>query len=380
MKKNNKNFSQAIQPLREEIDRIDAQILDLLARRQDQVHKVMALKKAHSQPVYHPAREEDLLSRLRARSIDAGMDPDFMEDIYRLILKQSRASQAEKIGLRGLNVRRKILVVGGAGQMGALFVTLFRKSGYDVDILTEDRWDRVGDLCRDLDLALVSVPIEKTEEVVDRLTPHLPETALLADLTSVKKAPMERMTATHKGPVMGLHPLFGPTSPHLEKQIVVVCPGREAEKGQWLVEQLSLWGAVIVPSSPEEHDGIMELVQALRHFATFCFGRFLHEQQADIQRSLEFSSPIYRLELGMVGRLFAQDAALYAQIIFATKERRELLGKYIDCLNRQREMLDQDNREDFIHQFREIAEWFGPFSDQAMRESTYLIDRLIERF
>jgi len=27
-----------------------------------------------------------------------------------------------------------------------------------------------------------------------------------------------------------------------------------------------------------------------------------------------------------------------------------------------------------------VAQWFGPFSDQAMRESTFLIDKLIERF
>jgi len=34
----------------------------------------------------------------------------------------------------------------------------------------------------------------------------------------------------------------------------------------------------------------------------------------------------------------------------------------------------------FCAEFKNIAEWFGPFSEQAMRESTYLIDRLIERF
>ena len=380
MKKDNTNFSQAILPLREEIDRIDAKILELLARRQDQVDQVMDLKKAHQQPVFHPAREEDLIFRLRTRSADAGLDPDFMEDLYRLILKQSRKSQTDQMGLRGLAQQRKVLVVGGAGQMGALFADLFHRTGYGVNILSEKDWDRAEELCRDVDLALISVPIEKTGEVVKQLSPHLPPKALLADLTSIKKEPMAAMLKAHDGPVMGLHPLFGPTSALLDKQIVVVTPGRDGEAGQWLVEQLSLWGAVIVPSTPAEHDAVMELVQALRHFATFCFGRFLHEKQADLQRTLEFSSPIYRLELDMVGRLFAQDAGLYAQIIFATPERRELLKDYIDCLSRHREMLDTDNREEFMDKFQEIAQWFGPFSDQAMRESTFLINKLIERF
>ncbi|MCG8567413.1 MAG: bifunctional chorismate mutase/prephenate dehydrogenase [Desulfobacterales bacterium] len=380
MEKDNKNFSEEIQPLRDEIDRIDGEIVRLLARRQAQVDQVTALKKAHHQPVFHPAREEDLLSRLREQARRAGLAPDFMEDLYRRILKQSRQSQTDHMGLRRKDRRRRVLVVGGNGQMGALFADFFQRSGHGVRILHENNWDEVGNLCADIDLALVSVPIEITGQVVTQLAPHLPATAILADLTSIKKAPLDQMLQSHPGPVMGLHPLFGPTTQGLEKQIVAVTPGRNPDQGQWLLEQLSLWGAILVPTSAEEHDRIMELVQALRHFATFCFGRFLHEKGADIQRTLEFSSPIYRLELGMVGRLFAQDAGLYARIIFATPERRALLKEYIDCLHRHREMLDQNDPEEFISQFNEIAQWFGPFSGQAMRESTFLINKLIERF
>ncbi len=61
----------------------------------------------------------------------------------------------------------------------------------------------------------------------------------------------------------------------------------------------------------------MGIVQSLRHFATFAFGQFLKRRQISLSRTLEFSSPIYRLELGMVGRLFAQDSSLYSEIIFA---------------------------------------------------------------
>ena len=34
----------------------------------------------------------------------------------------------------------------------------------------------------------------------------------------------------------------------------------------------------------------------------------------------------------------------------------------------------------FEKHFRQVADWFDPFSRQALRESTYLIDKLIERF
>ncbi len=380
MKKDNKNFQDQILPLRDEIDAIDAKILSLLARRQAQVEKVVALKKTHSIPVYHPAREEDLISKLRLQSQNHGLDPDFMEDLYRVILRQSRVKQTQKMEVKGVRPDAKILVIGGAGQMGGLFAGLFTKSGYVVRILTEQNWDQARDLCQDIDLAMVSVPIERTAQVIERISPFLPPGAILSDLTSVKKEPVARMLSAHKGPVIGVHPLFGPTLSCLDKQIIVVTPGRDEAASEWFTEQLGLWGAVIVESTPGEHDDIMGIVQALRHFATFCFGEFLCHRQAKLSRTLEFSSPIYRLELGMVGRLFAQDSALYAEIIFATKERRALLKEFILSLGRHVDMLETDNKQLFIEQFRHVAQWFGPFSDQAMRESTFLIDKLIERF
>ena len=380
MKKNNKNFQAQIIPLRDEIDAIDTKILSLLARRQAQVEKVVALKKIHSIPVYHPAREEDLISRLRLQSQNHGLDPDFMEDLYRVILRQSRVNQTQKMEVKGVLPDAKVLVIGGEGQMGGLFASLFIKSGYEVRILTEHNWNHAHDLCKDIDLALVSVPIERTSQVIEKISPFLPSRALLADLTSIKKKPVARMLSAHKGPVLGVHPLFGPTLSCLDKQIIVVTPGRDEVASKWFTEQLGLWGAVIVESTPDEHDEIMKIVQALRHFATFCFGEFLCHHQAKLSRTLEFSSPIYRLELGMVGRLFAQDPALYAEIIFATKERRDLLKEFILSLTRHLEMLETNNKQLFIEQFAHVAQWFGPFSGQAMRESTFLIDKLIERF
>ena len=373
-------FNREIIPLRTKIDQIDSQILSLLAQRQAQVEKVVKLKKKHYIPVYHPAREEDLISKLRIQAGKANLDPDFMEDLYRVILRQSRVKQTDQMEHKGVRPGAGILIVGGDGQMGRFFSLLFHKSGYKVRILTENDWDKAEKLCKNIDLCLISVPIEKTEDIIEQIAPFLDPKTILADVTSIKEKPLEKMLVSHPGPVTGLHPLFGPSTGSLDKQIIIVTPGRDSDLCQWLVEQLTLWGAVIVQSSAREHDEIMEIVQALRHFATFSFGQFLYEKHARIERTLEFSSPIYRLELGMVGRLFAQDSGLYSEIIFATKERRCLLKEYIESLNRHLEMLEANDKNLFIEKFNHITRWFGPFSEQAMRESTFLINKLIERF
>lgn len=365
---------------RDRIDTVDSQIIDLLAERQAEVEKVLEYKKSNNLPVRHPAREEDMISKRRSQGLDKNLAPDYLEELFRTILRQSRVEQTESKSEKGVRPDSTVLIVGGKGGMGRYFSQWFNKSGYKTRILGSHDWENVEQLCDGIDLALISVPIDKTVEVIEKVAPYLPDNAVLADLTSIKKAPVQAMMKSHTGPVLGVHPLFGPTTSSMDKQIVVVTQGRNTESCKWIIDQLSEWGAIIVQSNEEEHDHTMAIVQALRHFATFTFGRFLHKQNIDLLRSLEFSSPIYRLELGMVGRLFAQDSALYSGIIFASPERREILKAFISSMSETMEIVSDGDKEEFENQFNEIAEWFGPFSEQAMRESSFLIDKLIERF
>ncbi|MBN2706500.1 MAG: bifunctional chorismate mutase/prephenate dehydrogenase [Deltaproteobacteria bacterium] len=372
--------------LRGRIDDLDYQLVELLAQRQKVVAEVVAFKKERQLSVYHPAREADMIDLRRRHGRTVGLDPDYLEEIFRNIMRYSRSTQTAEISRVGVKPGAKILLVGGGGAMGRLFARWFKASGYEVRILEVGDWDRVDELCAGLDMALVSVPIAETVNTVKRLAPHLHEACILADLTSVKEPTVKAMLANFSGPVLGFHPMFGPDTPSMERQIVVVTPGRESLENRWPAEQFAAWGGVVVRADAVEHDEIMAVVQALRHFATFTFGRFLYQRRIDLNRTLEFSSPIYRLELDMVGRLFAQDPELYSEIIFATPERLEPLRSYLESFKNNLAMLadegsgGEDGRESFVAEFKQIAEWFGPFSDQAIRESGYLINKLIERF
>jgi chorismate mutase/prephenate dehydrogenase len=369
-----------LQDLRRQIDQIDQELVRSLARRKALVEQVAEVKRQHGLPTHHPAREEDLISARRAQSAAAGLDPDYIEDLFRTVLRHSRVGQLQALGRRSVRPGARVLIVGGRGGMGSLMARWFAQSDYAVRILDADDWPQVAELTRDLDLALLAVPIALTSAVARQLGPHLPPRCVLADITSLKREPLRAMLEAHAGPVVGLHPLFGPSTVTMDRQIVAVSPGRTGGACQWLLDQLAVWGNVLVETPAEEHDHLMGIVQALRHFATFAFGEFLCSRQVPISRTLDLCSPIYRLELGMVGRLFAQSPALYAEIIFASPERRALLRDYIESLSRHLEMVDRGDKPAFIEQFRKVADWFGPFSEQAMRESTFLIDKLAHRF
>ena len=152
------------------------------------------------------------------------------------------------------------------------------------------------------------------------------------------------------------------------------------EQCQWLLDQLTVWGNVLVETPAAEHDEIMGIVQALRHFATFPLANSCTRAACPFSRTLDLSSPIYRLELAMVGRLFAQDPELYAEIVFATPERLALLKDYIQSLQQNLGLVERGDKAEFVARFRKVAEWFGPFSEQALRESTFLVEKLVHRF
>jgi prephenate dehydrogenase len=66
----------------------------------------------------------------------------------------------------------------------------------------------------DTDVLLISVPIDITERVIERVGPEMCEGSLLMDITSVKRMPVETMErCTNVGvEILGTHPLFGPST------------------------------------------------------------------------------------------------------------------------------------------------------------------------
>lgn len=295
------NDRRGLDELRQAIDGIDEQIVSLMAERQKVVKRVTEIKKAKNLPVYHPSREEDLVSSRRSQGASAGLDPDFIEELYRVILRQSRIEQTRRMERKAVLPGGIILIVGGRGEMGRYFERRFTETGYHVRILDKTDWPDAEKLCDGIHAALISVPIDQTDAIIRKLAPYLPKDAVLADITSIKASPLTAMLEAHEGPVVGFHPMFGPTTSSLDKQIVVATPGRLLSACQWLLDQFAAWGSVVVTADAREHDEVMDLVQALRHFASFAFGQFLYRKNIDLERTLDFTSPIYRLELGMVG-------------------------------------------------------------------------------
>lgn len=360
--------------LRDQIDEVDKSLLQLLAKRMSLVAEVGEVKSLHGLPIYAPEREMQMLASRRREAESMGISPDLIEDVLRRVMRESYTSENDK-GFKTLNPQLgPIVIVGGKGQMGRLFNRLFTLSGYQVKTLEPEDWPHAAALLADAGMVIVSVPIHVTEEVIAKLPP-LPQNCILVDLASVKSLPLQAMLKVHQGPVLGLHPMFGPDVSSLAKQVVVYCDGRQPEAYQWLLEQLQVWGARLHSIGAVEHDQNMGFIQALRHFTSFAYGLHLAKENVDLEQLLALSSPIYRLELAMVGRLFAQDPQLYADIIMSSKDNVILIKRYYQRFGEAVALLENGDKSGFIDNFTQVKEWFGDYSIRFQNESRALLQQ-----
>ncbi|EKM3680601.1 MULTISPECIES: bifunctional chorismate mutase/prephenate dehydrogenase [Vibrio] len=358
--------------LRDQIDAVDKQMLELLAQRLALVEKVGEVKSEHGLPIYAPDREAAMLASRRAEAEKMGIPPQLIEDILRRTMRESYASEKDS-GFKCLNPDlRSVVIIGGNGQLGGLFGRMFKLSGYRVKVLGSKDWDHADEILDNAGLVVVTVPIHLTEGVIEKLG-NLPQDCILCDLTSIKSKPLQAMLNVHQGPVVGLHPMFGPDVPSLAKQVIVYCDGRGHEHYQWLLQQFGIWGASLCQIDAQEHDHGMTLIQALRHFTSFAYGMHLSKENPNIDQLLKLSSPIYRLELAMVGRLFGQDPNLYGDIIFSSQENIDMIKRFHQCLGDAVAILDSRDKARFIESFKQVSDWFGTYSQQFMNESQNLL-------
>lgn len=365
---------------RKRLDEIDEQILDLLSERNETVQQVIKTKIENQLPVFVRAREDEKTNRFKEMAKERGIDPDWAEDFLRMIMTASRASQSESKFPMSTEQPKHILFVGGEGGMGRLYKRMADLTGHQTYSIDKGNWHELEEISVKIDMAIVTVPINITEDVIARLSGKLTEETILADFTSNKQRPLSAMLEFHKGPVVGLHPMHGPDVHNLSKQLMVVCPGRSSDRADWFVKQCELWGMRIIEANPEKHDHVMHLVQGLRHFVALLHGSFMKDFDLKPTDMVDYSSPMYRAELMMTGRIFAQSAELYADIVFANQDRRELLLSFFSHHTKLVEMVKNDDRSGFIKEFEAVTDFFGKFATQALEESGYLINRLADRF
>ncbi len=203
--------------------------------------------------------------------------------------------------------------------MGSLFADAFREEGYNI-LVSDQEHSNNRELARQGDVVIVSVPLQKTEEVVREIGPYVRKEALLTDFTSVKMKPVAAMMEYSQAEVIGGHPLFGPnplSEPPVDllDQNMILCPERGKTYLSWYKGALESLGMKVTFMNPEEHDRAMAVMQCLTHFSNLAFAYALTTMNQDKQIQQDVTTPAYLLRVYASARMLSQDHSLYAEIL-----------------------------------------------------------------
>ncbi|MCU0631730.1 MAG: prephenate dehydrogenase/arogenate dehydrogenase family protein [Methanolinea sp.] len=273
----------------------------------------------------------------------------------------------------------KIGIIGGTGKMGTFFRGVFGQAGWEVMVSGRQTPLTAKDLAEQCGVIMVSVPIRETVGVIRSLAPLLSEDQLFCDLTSLKTGPVQAML-TSRAQVVGFHPMFGPTVKGLAGQTIIATPARcDQDSLERILSVFRSQGARVTISTPEEHDRIMAVVQGLTHFMTLCVAETMRRVGMSPEDTLAFMSPVYQIEMGLVGRLLSQDPLLYADILELNPHVPPVLEACESALSSIRGIIEDGDTCAFEKVFRENARNFGDYCQKAARESDMLIAAMVRR-
>ena len=277
-----------------------------------------------------------------------------------------------------MSTRVRLGILGGTGGMGSLFARIYEEAGWEVSVRGRTGHEPMPAFLARQDMVMVSVPIDATLGVIAAVAPHLRRNQLLCDLTSLKAAPVEEMRRS-PAPAVGLHPIFGQGVGTIAGQTVAVTPATAtaAEYGP-LLAVLEAAGARLAFTTAERHDELMAVFQGLAHALSLVLAGTMRELGCDLDEVLGFTSPVYRIEFGLVGRLLAQDPALYGPILRRNPHVPAVLEAARTALEELADAVADPGPGAFVRLFEEDTALFAPYAAAATAETDRLIRCLAE--
>ncbi|MBP9842347.1 MAG: prephenate dehydrogenase/arogenate dehydrogenase family protein [Simkaniaceae bacterium] len=207
------------------------------------------------------------------------------------------------------------------------------------------------DLIPRVDVLMIGVPIQDTLEILEKIAPLMREDQLLLDITSLKMAPCAAMLKA-KCSVIGMHPLFGPSIDTLQGKHLAFCPVRP---GPWKEIVLSWFqGAEIIETTPEHHDEMMAMTQALVHFINMAFITLLKEKMP-LKELSPFATPTYDMQLNLARRILSGSPALYASIQRENSFFPAILDHLEQVIADLKKLVLQPDSTEFHKKFEELS-------------------------
>ncbi len=241
-------------------------------------------------------------------------------------------------------------IVGSAGAYGRWLRT-FLEQRMGLEVIGHDPADPASDdpevLLERAQVLLFSAPIRHTPALIAEYVQRSAGREagrLWLDVTSVKSEPVAAMLRS-QADVAGLHPMTAPPkAPTLKGRVMVVCEARLSAWQPWLAQLCAALEAECVRATPEHHDQVMALVQAMVHATHLAQAGVLRDYAAllgPLQDLMPYRSASFELDTAIIARILSLNPAIYEDIQFGNPHVAPMLDRLLAQLQTLRSQVAQ---------------------------------------
>jgi len=268
-------------------------------------------------------------------------------------------------------------IIGGTGKMGTAFKNAFESIGLEVLISDESSTEKEKYILKNCDWIILSVPIDQTASVFNRIKNDISKNQIFSDFTSVKSILSDNINDC-EFEFISCHPLFGPLN-NFNGQNIVTIPVNISEKHIYIdkiFEKLEL--KVTQLKDFEEHDRYMSLIQGMTHFSHVCFTTAMKKMDLDLDKIMDICSPIYQSNISFSSRITGGDENLYTNIIMDNPINKEVIDMYLDTSKEISSLVDNKDYENFKKNFIENRKYLKKHMPNMIDQSNFLVDKMAE--
>jgi chorismate mutase / prephenate dehydrogenase len=374
-------FESDLTKLRDSIQRIDADILDLVARRIVLARRIGRVKRDGDLPTQDFRIEKLVMGRNRRRAGQLGLAPGVADDLSRLLIEHAIRTQDEdrrttprKTVVRG----ERVLIVGGCGGMGRWLARFFDSLGHRVTLFDRASVQAPVEFpsAHDLDRAaqahsviVLATPIAVTAPILDRITDSARK-ALIFDVCSLK-GPLLR--SIRRGLAAGLrvasiHPLFGHDAEVLAGRNILLCqtPGEDhsREAGRFFAPTT----ANLVSIPIERHDEMMGCILGLSHLTNLVFARALAASGISYETLSAAGSTTFSAQAKVSRAVSAENQDLYFEIQSESAATPAVLRRFAKAFDSLATAIGAHDRRRFKAIMESTRAYFAP-GDQPPRRT-----------
>jgi chorismate mutase/prephenate dehydrogenase len=312
-----------LEELRKRLSEVDRELIGLVAARQKIVAEIGAHKIQNSVPTRDYEREREVLKSASAEASARGLEPELAVEIMQLLIRASLTHQEQRRVAAGTSgAGKRVLIIGGAGKMGAWFGHFLSSQGFAIDIADSSTapaaFPRIPDWQQstlDYDWIVVATPMKVAGEVLTALAAQRPR-GIIVDIGSLKsplRAGLERLVAAGCK-VTSIHPLFGPDTRLLSGRHIVFCDVGVPEATRAARGLFASTMAEQVEMSVDEHDRLMAYVLGLSHALNLAFFTALAASGELVPRLQRMSSTTFDAQLKVASLVARDNPHLYFDI------------------------------------------------------------------